>query len=220
MVEIQKDVFWKAAVITLIVFSLGVLLGYLLEENRISEIQNEYKQVEMEWADAKLQSVYYYQLLNPEYCDIAIESNINFADKVYQQGLKLERYEKANKLNNEMVYEKQRYALLKLEFWMNSVILKDKCKADYNNVVYFYKDQSSIAENSAQEAQSKILLELKNKYAQKVMLIPLPIDMDIATINIIKDIYNIEKVPTIFINEKIKLENVNSLQEIEKNINL
>lgn len=220
MVEIQKDVFWKAAIITLIVFSLGVGLGYLLENSRISEIQKEFKQVEIEWADAKLQNLYYFQLLNPSYCDSAIRSNLEFADRIYQQGLKLEQYEKSNKLSDEMFYEKQRYALLKLEFWMNSIILKEKCNAKYNNVVYFYKDKPTITEASSQDTQSKILTELKNKYAEKVMLIPLPIDMNIVTINIILDTYTIEEAPTIFINEKIKLEDLHSFNKIEEKLEL
>jgi len=220
MVEIQKDVFWKAALITLVVFSLGVILGYSLESHRISEIQKEFKQVEIEWADAKLQNNFYYQLLTPQYCDAAMEANLEFADKVYEQGLILERYEKANKLNDEMFYEKQKYSLLKLEFWMNSIILKEKCNAKYNNVVYFYKNEPSITEKAAQDTQSKILTELKDKHAEKVMLIPLPFDMNIAAIDIITKTYAIEEAPTIFINEKIKLEDIQSLKEIEEKLEL
>lgn len=216
---VQKDVFWKAAIITLIVFSLGILLGYSLESNRWVEVKEEYKQVEIEWADAKLQSIYY-QLMSPEFCEAAIKENLKFADKVYEQGLKLERYENANRLTEEMSYEKLRYALLKLEFWLNSISLKEKCKTDYSNVIYFYLNKPSIIEKAAQDNQAVILKHLKDKYASKIMLIPLPMDLDIATVNIIKETYNISITPSILIDEKIKLEGLQSLEELESVLKL
>ena len=47
------------------------------------------------------------------------------------------------------------------------------------------------------------------------MLIPLPIDLNIATINILKEAYDINDVPTLLINEKVKLDGVKSIEEIE-----
>ena len=47
------------------------------------------------------------------------------------------------------------------------------------------------------------------------MLIPLPIDMDISMINIMKGTYDISKTPTILINEKIKVEGLQSFDELE-----
>jgi hypothetical protein len=216
---VQKDVFWKAAIITAIVFILGVLLGYFMESSRIDNIREEYKTVEVEWADAKLQSTYF-QILNPKFCDIAIKENLNFADRVYEEGLKIERYENANKLNNDnqLLYEKQRYALFKIEFWLNSIYLKDKCKANYTNVVYFYLDKPSLIEKPKQETISLILRDLKNKYGQQIMLIPIPLDLDIATVNVIKTTYNISIVPTILIGEKNKLEDTHTIEEIEQAI--
>ncbi len=216
---IQKDVFWKAAIITLVVFSLGIFLGYSLESSRWEEIQEEYKQVEVQWAEAKLQTLYY-QLLTPEFCEAAIKENLKFADKVYEQGLKLEKYESANRLTSEMEYEKMRYALLKLEFWLNSISLKKRCETDYLNVVYFYSDNPSMKEKAEQDSQSVILKNLKDKYASKIMLIPLPIDMDISTINIIKQTYSITESPTILIDEKTKLEGIQSLEELENSLGL
>ena len=86
--------------------------------------------------------------------------------------------------------------------------------------VYFYKDKPSITEKSAQDTQSDILTELKNRYGRQVMLIPLPIDMEVSTIDIIKESYKIEQAPTILVNEKIKLEGLQSLQEIEDKLDI
>ena len=213
---IQKDVFWKAAIITIIVFVLGVSLGMLIESSRTSSIRDEYKLVEVEWADIKLQSSYF-QVLSPEFCDKAIKGNLNFADRVYEEGLKIERYENANKLagKDQLLYEKQRYTLFKIDFWLNSIYLKNKCNANYTNVVYFYLDSPSLTEKPKQDTLSLILKDLKQKHGQSIMLIPIPLNLNLATVDVVKSTYDIDVSPTILINEKTKLEGLYSLEEIE-----
>ena len=213
----QKDVFWKAGIFTLIVFISGVLLGYFLESSRIDDIRDEYRGVERQWADVKIQSSFY-RLVGSEFCSESINENLAFADRVYEEGLKLEKYEESNKLSKEILYEKEKYVLLKLEFWLNSVYLKEKCSSDYTNLIYFYAQNPSLRQKAEQETQSLILKDLKDKYGSKLMLIPLPIDLDIATINILKENYEVDDVPAILINEKVKLTGVYSIEQIEEEI--
>ena len=218
---IQKDVFWKAAIITLIVFSLGIWFGAYLEKSRLNNVRDSYKIIELEWQDAKLLGSYFL-LLDTEFCPQVINENIKFAESVYQEGLKIDKYEKASKLlsREELIYEKRRYALLKLEFWKNSIYLKEKCNADYNNVVYFYLDDAPIKTGAQQEVIAQVLAELKDKYKLKIMLIPIPLDLDLSTVESIKNTYSITKSPTLLIDEKIKLEGVQSLEKLEKELNL
>jgi len=208
------DLFWKALVLTVVVFLLGVFLGYSLEKNRIKDIQTESQKIDLKWDDARLQSLYY-QNLEPRFCNSAIEENLNFADKAYQEGLKIEEYEQATFLTNDLVLEKKKYSLLKVEFWLNSIVLRERCKADYINLVYFFENNPNIDIEAKQESQSEILKELKDKYGKKLMLIPLPIDEDISMINIMVTTYNISSVPTILINEKRKLEGLQSLEDLD-----
>ena len=213
----QKDVFWKAGIFTLIVFISGVLLGYFLESSRIDDIRDEYRGVERQWADVKIQSSFY-RLVGSEFCSESINENLAFADRVYEEGLKLEKYEESNKLSKEILYEKEKYVLLKLEFWLNSVYLKEKCSSDYTNLIYFYAQNPSLRQKAEQETQSLILKDLKDKYGSKLMLIPLPIHLDITTINILKENYEVDDVPAILINEKVKLTGVYSIEQIEEEI--
>src|SRR3989344_5110447 len=208
------DLFWKALVFTVIVFLLGVFLGYQLEKSRINNVREEFEIIDLKWDDARLQSLYY-QNLEPRFCDSAIEENLDFADKAYQEGLKIEEYEQANFLTNDLELEKRKYALLKVEFWLNSIVLRNKCDADYINLVYFFKNKPDLETEAKQNTQSEILKELKEKYGKKLMLIPLPIDGDISMINIMETTYNISIVPTILINEKRKLEGLQSFEELD-----
>jgi len=216
MIKKQTSVFWKAGVLTIIVFCLGVLLGYSLERGRVSEIEKEYIQIEIEWADAKLQSMYY-QTMDNESCRAAVDENLKFSDRVYQQGLRIERYEDANKLTEKIQLEKRKYALLKTEFLLNSITLKERCSEDYVNLIYFYRDKPTMSEKSSQRVQSIILKEIKDMFGADVMLIPLPTDMDISVIEIIKNSYNITKFPALIINNK-KFEGVVSKEDIMKTV--
>ncbi len=210
----QTGAFWKAAVLTIAIFLLGVSLGYYIERGRISKIEKEFAETEIEWADAKLQS-FYYQNIKQEECGAAIGENIIFADRVYEQGVKLQDYEDANQLSEKLLIEKKKYALLKAEFWINSIILKEKCNASYKNLVYFFKNNPSLVEEESQKVQSVILKDIKQKYGSEVMLIPLPYNLNVSIIEIMKRTYDITKVPSILIDEKIKLEGVKTQEEIE-----
>ena len=199
------DLFWKALVLTLVVFLSGVLLGFALEKNRIGEIEKEFQKIDLQWNDAKLQTLYY-QNLQPRFCDSAIKENLEFADKVYEEGLRIEDYDRASFLTTDIEHEKKKYALLKVEFWLNSIVLKEKCKADYINLVYFFANDPEFKVEAEQDTQAEILKDLKEEYGKDLMLIPLPIDLDISMINIMKETYNIKTTPTLLINEKTKLE--------------
>lgn len=205
--------FWKALVLTIVVFLLGVFLGFALERNRIGNIEREFQRIDLQWNDAKLQTLYY-QNIEPRFCDSAIRENLEFADRVYKEGLKIEGYDKASFLTSDLELEKKKYALLKVEFWLNSIVLKEKCKAEYVNLVYFFANDPGFDIEADQNAQSEILKDLKEKYGKNLMMIPLPIDMDISMINIMKGTYTISKTPTILINERAKLEGLQSFDEL------
>jgi hypothetical protein len=215
MVDNQKSVFWKAGLATLVIFIAGILLGIYIEGIRSEKIKQGYEDLELKWQDSKLRTNFY-QLLGEDFCDYSIEENLRFADEIYERGKQIELTEKANKFNERLLKEKRRYALLKAEFWMNAIILKEKCNADYHNVVYFYRDRpESDFQKQQQNVQSRVLMDLKEKYGADIMLIPLPIDLDVSVIDIVVSTYGINETPTVMIDEKIILSGVHGMEDIE-----
>ncbi len=214
MVKYTKDVFWKAAVITVVIFLIGVYAGFAIEGSRLDRVGQWYNELDFQLTNAKLQTQFY-QILDEEFCDEAIIKNLEFSDEIYYQGRKIDEYESSNKLKEFIDSEKRRYALLKTEFLVNSLILKEKCDADYDILIYFYKDDPSLLEQQQQSVQANILLELKEKYGTDLMLIPLPIDFDVSVISILVDYHNIQSTPALVINQRIKLEGLQGIDEIE-----
>jgi len=217
----QKDVFWKAAVITGIVFVLGILAGVQLDSWRLGEIRGRLSEIDLRWQDARLQSAFYQILggnVTPEFCASALESNLAFNDKVYQQGLAIERAEQVNRFSSELLLEKERYSLLQLQFWLNAIDLKKRCEnVNYSTLVYFYSHYSQNLETQLkQRLQSAVNLELKEKCGRNLMLIPLPADLNISAIDLVKQNYNISQVPSVLVNEGVSLPAVQTVADLER----
>ncbi|MEM7821633.1 MAG: hypothetical protein QXX38_02375 [Candidatus Aenigmatarchaeota archaeon] len=210
------DVFLKAGILTLIVFLVGMFFGIWLDQLRIEELRWKLEEIFIAWEDSKLQNIYY-QTFKLQNCELAIKQNLEFSDKVYYGlGKMIEEYERVNKFYPELMIEKKKYVLLKLQFWFNSVYLKEKCNASYVNVVYFYSQFADLVTKENQKVQSLVLAQIKEEYGNKILLIPLPLDMNITSIEAIANSFNITTSPTILIDEKIKLEGLQKKEDLKK----
>lgn len=221
MVNSQKDVFWKAAVLTILVFSLGMLVGYSFERGRVVEVEEDFNIMRLRQIDANLQTLYYNTMVvqDSKFCEIAIDENIRFADELYEEGVKIEKYLDANKITEELLIDQKEYILFKTQFWLNAISLKRKCYADYVNVVYFYEQTSEDFEiNTDQNVMSGMLFEIKQEYGPDIMLIPLAVDLNISTIDIAISQYKISEYPALLINEEIVMQGLHNKDEITEEI--
>ena len=203
-----------ALILTLIVFNLGIFMGYMLESSRLDKINVLYSNAELELFDqiAQKESV---GVLNLD-CKTLVSENIKFGDEIFTEALQIQKYEDANRISNDIIFQHKRFDLLRTMFWMNSIKTKQDCNSDYHNVVYFYKyNNPSIAQDSKQKFFSNLLEQLKQKEGDNIMLIPIAGDNDIPSINILVDKYNITEFPTILVDEKTKITDVKSVDEIE-----
>jgi len=215
IIKNQKYIFLYALVLTFLVFNLGIFFGYMLESSRIGKINTMYLNAENELLDQITQKGALDVLdLN---CDLLVEENIKFGDKIFNEALEIKKYEEANRINNDIIFQHKRFDLLRALFWMNSLKIKQQCNSDYHNLVYFYKyNNPTIEQESKQDFFSNLLKEIKEKKGNDVMLIPIAADNDLPSINLLIEKYNITELPTILIDEKIKLSDVRTMEDIEK----
>lgn len=212
----QNDILVKTIILTTIVFILGIFAGIWLDSMRLEEIKASITATDTEWNDARIQSMFYQKFTNnPESCESAIKSNLDFNDKIYKQGIEIERRENVEKFTPEIVSEKTRYALLQLQFWFNSINLKETCNASYNSIVYFYSYFNDNVKID-QKIQSTILSDVKEDCGDKLILVPLPFDLNISTIEFIKSNYKIDSAPSLLINENTVLKGIQNKEEILK----
>jgi len=214
----QKYVFLQALILTIIIFNIGIFFGYQLESSRIDKINNWYLESDLELLDQKIQSDAF-SFIDFD-CDLLVKENIRFADNIYEQAQIIEEYEEANRINNEIILQHKRYDLLRTLFWINSIKIKEKCNPNYHNLVYFYKyNDPSIEQKSMQNVISNLLFQLKQEKQDKIMLIPIAADNNLFAINLLLEEYNITELPTILIDEEIKVVSIQELKEMDKYLN-
>ena len=215
MVDNSKSVFLKAFIVSLILFNIGILLGVAFENVRSGSFLESYRRNEISLIDIKLQNDFY-KSFDVKFCDTFIKENLEFGDSIYEEGLKLEKVEESSQLTETILLDKKKYVLLKTEFWINSIIIKERCNSTYHTVVYFYTQYPNLVKKGEQSAISRSLEEIKKQYGNEVILLPIAGDLDLVSVNMLRNIYNVTSYPTILIDEKIKLEGLHSKQEIEK----
>ncbi len=217
MVLSQKHVFWQALIITILVFSLGIISGIVLENWRTSKVDYLYKQSEIDLLDIKLQSEIYSQ--GNFNCEEAINENINFADRIYKEALILERYEKASQLTEDIKLSHKKYDILRAILFLNSIEIKRQCNASYYEIVYFYKvNDPNIEIKSKESVFSRLLSELKEKKGKDILLIPIAADNNVTSINLLLNKYSVSQneLPVILIDRKIKVRNIENINDLIK----
>jgi hypothetical protein len=214
----QKHVFWQAFIITLLIFGLGILFGVIIENWRSNRIDLLYKMSEVNLLDVNIQNDIY--SLGKFNCKKAIEENLLFADRAYTEAKLLERYQKSSIINaDDLVVQHQKYDLLRTVLLLNSLKIRDKCNVSYHDVVYFYSYRTRDFDMVAKETIfSKVLTDFKEKEGHNILLIPIAADMNVSSINLILDKYNVtkEELPVILIDGKIKIKEITTVEELQR----
>jgi hypothetical protein len=197
-------IFLEVFFLTFVMVVGGLLLGIIIESNRANQVIDQYKQLEVNALDLKLQN-YYYEIMDKASCTQAINQNFIFADKIYNEGLIIQQYEAAEKLSDQLKLDEQRYALLKTELWINSILLKDKCNNPFHTVVYLFSQDNSPTKSAEQAAISKTLEKIKQEKGNSIILIPIAGDLGLDSVDMQERIYNVTYLPSIVIDEKYVL---------------
>ena len=211
------NIFMKTGLITFFIFTIGLAVGLWLDVARSDIVEMSLAETSLELTDVFTQNLFYDTFVNDtSFCKAAIRTNLEFNDRIYEEGVELERLETVNKLGPDTLLKKKRYALLQTQFWLNAVKIKETCDADYDTVIYLYENEDSDEVKINQRIQSTVLTELKNKCGNQIMLIPLPGDINISAINLISYQYDLDIYPSILINEKTALKGVQKLSDLEQ----
>ncbi len=214
MIKNQKYLFLYALILTIVVFNIGIFFGYMLELSRANIINELYSNSELELLDQMAQKE---ALKTLDFdCDTLSKENIRFGDQIFNEALQIQKYEDANRITNGIIFQHKRFDLLRTIFWINSIEIKQKCSLSYHNVVYFYKyNNPSLGQESKQKFFSDMLQEIKQKQGDKILLIPIAIDNNLPSVNLMTEKYNITESPSILIDENKIITNVEKIEDIE-----
>jgi len=216
MLKSHKHVFWEAFFVTILIFGLGVFIGVVLENMRAKKVFDMYSDSDLNLLDIRVQA----QILDLEdlNCKDAIEKNIEFGDRVYEDAKLIDRYELANEITDYIISEHKKNDLLRAIFWINSIKIKEKCGKIFHTVVYLYNYKpENLDQKEKQKVFSRYLEEMKSKYGNEIVLIPLAINMDLLSIDLLAKNYNVSDT-SIIVDESLIVKDINDISLVEKKI--
>lgn len=211
----MKKTMATAFLLTVLIFSIFIGILLALENSRVEEVRKTITDIDVLWNDARFFDKHLAEQTIGDNCDFIFNENLKLGDRIYEEGLKIEKYEDASKFTDSILTEKKRYALLDMQFLQNSLEIKKACNSNFSTVIYFY---SQYNETSEQKIMDRILWNLKQKCGPNVIYITFPADMDLSSINLLKAFYNITQIPSVVIDEKTVLAGVNSMDELDKHV--
>lgn len=210
MVDQMRRTFAQAALFSMLILLLGIMIGIWIDNYRLSSIREALSNADVDSNDATLLGIYL-QTFGEDYCSVALEQNLAYNEKIYSEGRKIESKIESNVFTPEVQQEWRRYTLLQTQFWLNSVDLKEKCGFDYHTVVHLFRQKSdSTLENIDNKVQSGILLDLKERCGRQMMLIPITANMNLTVVDAVKNRFNITQYPAVIVDESFVFEGLTS----------
>lgn len=205
--------FIEAFLLTIVVFIIGLYLGIVLEDNRVTII-NEYQiQSEVSLLDiTNLNNLVGYSRVS---CDELKKANFELFDRVYEEAQTLERYETKERLASKLQSLHKKYDALRVSLWVNSMKIKDECDDNFNTIVYLYNySEEDLTKQAEQNVWSKVLEGVKSEKGDEVLLIPFAVDTSLASLNAMLGEFNVTRYPVVIINEKEVLTELRTKEEV------
>ncbi len=200
---IKRDKYAIALVISILTFSLGFLLGTVLDSYKYEYVAEIAKQQELEFNSLQLQYIYLESIQGTEKCPAlyqTLENNLRTLEPTVNKMLDYEKSKGSN--SSEYLYFKRQYFLANIKYWMLSEDIQKTCNSDTVTVLYFFNNNCDICFKS----QGVILSNLKQLFEDKLLVFAIDSDFtDEPMIGLLKNKYNITVYPTLVINnEKIE----------------
>ncbi len=209
----NKHVFWEALIVAFFIFGFGIIFGIYFENLRIDKLNEFYSGFDAELSDFR--TAIEFTLNRQVDCGKVNERAVFLANELYNKAMVLEKYDNANKITPDLILLHKKYDILRTFLWSKIIESNERCGRSFNTVVYLYEYKDpSLSTKGTQGAMSNFLIDLKKEYGDKIVLIPIASDLDVTSLNLIKEYYNFNKSPGILVNENQTFYTLDSLKNI------
>ncbi|RLE38276.1 hypothetical protein DRJ17_04390 [Candidatus Woesearchaeota archaeon] len=201
MRKINKKRYVIAGLLTFFIFMFGLLLGLIIEGERVSYISEMYRKESIDLESSQLQFAYLETLKDKDMCPVVfglLDENVKASDKTR---IKLENYNNDKSIRGEdFELLKKEYTLSLIRYWMLAKKAKDICDVDTVRVLYFYSDDKECPKCGD---QAVVLTYLKKKFNEKLLIFALDskFEKKEPIIRLLKKQYDISVFPSLVIEE-------------------
>ena len=210
MVSTTK-IFWRSLMITLIIFSAGLLLGLYLDNIRSNEVYDELRNYELN-TESYLVEQAFWDAFDINDCSMAEKRLNSISTELVELGYYLNSYEtKSIFKDKEFEYLAQRYFLLEIKGYILITELKEECNLQNDVILYFYNP-----DDDSSELQGYVLDHLVKQSNGTLDVFSINKDFDDPAIKSLVIYYNVTTSPTLIINGKVKegYTNYSGIQKI------
>ena len=150
-------------------------------------------------------------ILKPEVaCNYLISTANDLGKKSDELASEVERYESSQKITeSDFLNLKNEYTLALIRDWVSVEKIKKACNGDYVTILYFYSNKNC----DQCKDQGIVLTYIKDKLGDNVMTFALDTDLNITTVNALKESFEISSYPSIVIENKM-YSGYQSLEEV------
>lgn len=195
-------IYLVAGIISLLIFSLGLTLGIITDNERFRWVETANREQEVEYQSLQFQSMYISSLkVDNESCAV-ISAAIEDVLSDYGYSLeKLQQYQKDSNMNQKD-YEilQRKFVIDNLRYWLLAEKMKDICDTDSVNILYFYSSKNC----DICPSQGVLLTYYKKKLNDKLLVYPIDLDLEDKEplISLLRRQYKIYSSPTLIIEGK------------------
>lgn len=217
MRDIKKYRYMFAALLTVLVFGLGMLFSNFMDTQRSDRLQSEMNEDIIQLQSQNLQLTYLKS--NQVKSCSAMEEGLTNMIKDYNERLnKVQEYQKNSIANSARFGQiKRQYIISGLRYWMFVGELKEECSYNPNTVLFFTESlEASNCEDCKRQGQQLELL--KQKYREDLLIFSVPTSMDDGMVNVLEQQYNVSSPPAVVVNRDTVLQGYNSRFTIEEDL--
>jgi hypothetical protein len=211
--KISKSKYILAGVLTLLLFSLGIILGMFIDNERLIWLEQQTDQQELDFKSIQFQYLYLTTLEDPEESCTVLQTTLKEAVVELSESLSnYQKFKEKTQINADQYRSVgRRYVLDNVNYWTLAQKSKTACGLDVVNVLYFYHDDCDTCPN-----QGVILTYFKNVFGDKFLVFPIDAELasDEPVIEILLNKFNVTAYPTIII-ENEKFEGVVSPKQLK-----
>jgi thiol-disulfide isomerase/thioredoxin len=211
--KISKEKYFTAGVITLLIFTLGLTLGFIIEDHRYNLIEEVNMEQDVKYLSVQLQYLYLNAFSNYNNCPIlatTLRETIEDLSDSLSEVIEFEENQDVSDLRKKIVM--RRYVLDNLRYWLLAQESKEKCNLNIVPILYFYSTDCPSCPN-----QGTILTYYKKLFQEQVLVFPINLDFqsEEPMVEIMTSQFNVTKYPTLIISNK-KYEGVVKRDELKE----
>ncbi|MBT3721198.1 hypothetical protein HN789_03630 [archaeon] len=201
--EVDKNIFWIAGIVTLFLFGLIYFTSEVLNTSREAKLNTLRDEVINEIENMKAFTAISDLIGESQNCEL-LETQLNYFDKsIWDLGKKLDSYESVSK----NIFDDPFYKTQKKRFNVNQIFylsVHEKMKRSCNTslpvtIIYFYGNSKECSDC---DAQSFVLTDINKDIDEEISIFSLDVDLDVMAIAVLKEYHNVTNLPCTVIEGK------------------